>query len=168
MHGAATTQRRSRRSSRSSTSDLPYRGPIPDLFSPPAHSLAWSYLHTGAGAKAARLLAAASRECSTARAEGQVPGSGRLQLCAEVELLRGNIEPALDGLEHAIRAGWRDYYLQERDPYWTSVASHTRYRDLMAKVKADVDRQRAEVQRAETNDIFLAKLDAAIAANAAQ
>ena len=146
--------------------DSPYNGPIPDLFSPPAHSLAWSYLHTGADARAARLLAAASRECSTARAEGQVPGSGRLQLCAEVELLRGNIEPALDGLEQAIQAGWRDYYVQEHDPYWASVASHPRYRALIAKVKADVDRQRAEVQRAETNEIFLAKLDAAIVAAA--
>jgi len=144
--------------------DSPYQGPVPDLVSPPAHSLAWSYLHTGADAKATRLLAAASRECSTMRAEGQVPGSGRLQLCAEVELLRGNIEPALDGLEEAFRAGWRDYYVQERDPYWASVASHPRYRALMAKVKADVDRQRADVQRAEAHEVFLAKLDAAIAA----
>ena len=79
-------------------------------------------------------------------AEGQVPGSGHLQLCADVELLRGNIEPALDGLEQAIQAGWREYYLQEHDPYWASIANHPRYRTLMAKVKADVDRQRAEVQ----------------------
>jgi hypothetical protein len=109
------------------------------------------------------LLAAASRECSTARAERQVPGSASLQRCAEAELLRGNIETALDGLEQAIEAGWRGYYVQERDPYWTSVANHTRYRALMARVKADVDRQRAAVQRAETNEVFLAKLDAAIA-----
>ena len=99
-------------------------------------------------------------------AEGQVPGSGHLQLCADVELLRGNIEPALDGLEQAIQAGWREYYLQEHDPYWASIANHPRYRTLMAKVKADVDRQRAEVQRAETNEVFLAKLDATIAAAA--
>ena len=54
--------------------DSPYHGPIPDLFSPPAHSLAWSYLHTGAGDTAARLFAAASRESHRA---GRRPGSGQ-------------------------------------------------------------------------------------------
>jgi hypothetical protein len=83
--------------------------------------------------------------------------------CAEVELLSGNIEAALDGLERAIEAGWRGYYVRERDPYWASAAGHPRYRALMAKVKAEVDRQRAEVQRAKPGEEFLVKLDAAIA-----
>lgn len=81
-----------------------------------------------------------------------------------MELLRGNIEPALDGLELAIEAGWRGYYVKERDPYWASGAKDPRYRALMAKVKADVDRQRAEVQRVDPGEAFLAQLDAAIAA----
>jgi TolB-like protein len=134
------------------------------LFGSPAHALAWAYLNTGAEAKAARLLAAASGECSTARAEGRFRDSEHVHRCAEVELLRGNIESALDGLELAIEAGWRGYYVRERDPYWASAASHPRYRALMAKVKADVDRQRAEVQRVDPGEAFLARLDAAIAA----
>jgi tetratricopeptide (TPR) repeat protein len=145
--------------------DSPYQGgPSLVLFGSPAHALAWAYLNTGAEAKAARLLAAASRECRTAQAEGRFRDSEHLHRCAEVELLRGNIESALDGLELAIEAGWRGYYLRERDPYWASAASHPRYRALMTKVKADVDRQRAEVQRVDPAEAFLAKLDAAIAA----
>jgi hypothetical protein len=38
----------------------------------------------------------------------------------------------------------------------------------MAKVKADVDRQRAEVARLDKQDNFGAKLDAALAARARQ
>jgi hypothetical protein len=67
-------------------------------------------------------------------------------------------------LEQAVEVGWRDYYLRERDPYWTSVAEHPRYRALMARVKADVDRQRAEVHRIDTSEDFSGKLDAAVAA----
>ena len=83
-----------------------------------------------------------------------------------MELLRGDIEQALDGLEQAIQAGWRAYYLQEHDPYWASVANDPRYRALMAKVKADVDRQRDEVQRLNPTEEFLAQLDAALTATA--
>jgi TolB-like protein/Tfp pilus assembly protein PilF len=145
--------------------DSPYRWPNPDLVSPPAHSLAWSYLHTGADAKAEHLLAAAARECG-AQTTSLSPGGERLQICAEMELLRGDIEQALDGLEQAIQAGWRAYYLQEHDPYWASVANDPRYRALMAKVKADVDRQRDEVQRLNPTEEFLAQLDAALTATA--
>jgi len=139
---------------------------MPGGFSHGGHALAWGYLHTGADTKAARLLAAEARECSSARAAGRPSDSWDLYRCAETELLRGNIEQALSIFERAIDAGWRDYYLRERDPYWASVANDGRYRALMAKVKADVDRQRADVQRIDARDDFFAKLDAAIAAKA--
>ena len=126
--------------------DSPYRRAHTDLFSPPAHALAWSYLHTGADAKAAHLLAG----CVTGMHAPRGPkarGLKRLQLCAEVELLRGNIDRALDGLEQAIQAGWREhYYGQEGTRTGLRLRDHPRYRALMAKVKADVDRQRAEVR----------------------
>jgi TolB-like protein len=141
---------------------------MPGGLSHGGHALAWAYLRTGAAAKAARLLAAEARECSSALAAGRPRESWDLYRCAETELLRGNIEPALAIFEQAIDAGWRDYYLRERDPYWASVAKDRRYRALMEKVKADVDRQRAEVQRIDASDGFLAKLDATIAGSAAR
>jgi tetratricopeptide (TPR) repeat protein len=145
--------------------DSPYSSEVPNSsYSPAAHWLAWSYLRTDAGAKAPELLAAASRECSRELAEGRLRDSWNLHRCAEVELLRGDVEGALSGLTQAIEAGWREYYVKGRDPFWASVANNPRYRALMANVKADVDRQRAEVQRADAGEDFFAKLDAAIAA----
>ena len=146
--------------------EFPGRSVIPNSFIHGAHALAFSYMHTGADAKANRLLAAEARECSGLRADGRLRDSFDLHRCAQTELLLGNVEQALAGLEKAVEAGWRDYYVHERDPLWASVASDPRYRALMAKVKADVDRQRAEVRRIDASERFIEKLDAAIAAKA--
>ena len=146
--------------------EFPGRSVIPGSFIHGAHALAFSYMHTGADAKAERLLATEARECSGLRADGRLRDSFDLHRCAQTELLLGNVEQALAGLEKAIEAGWREYYLHERDPLWASVASDPRYRALMAKVKADVDRQRAEVRRIDASERFIEKLDAAIAAKA--
>ena len=146
--------------------EFPGRSVFPNSFIHGAHALAFSYMHTGADAKAERLLATEARECSGLRADGRLRDSFDLHRCAQTELLLGNVEQALAGLEKAIEAGWREYYLHERDPLWASVASDPRYRALMAKVKADVDRQRAEVRRIDASERFIEKLDAAIAAKA--
>lgn len=146
--------------------DSPGSTVMPGSFIHGAHALVWSYLHTGADAKASRLLAAEARECSSLRTDGRLRDSFDLHRCAQTELLRGNVEQAFAGLEKAVEAGWREYYVRERDPLWASVASDPRYRALMAKVKADVDRQRAEVRRIDASERFIEKLDAAIAAKA--
>jgi TolB-like protein len=146
--------------------DSPGSTVMPGSFIHGAHALAWPYLKTGADAKANRLLAAEARECSGLRVEGRLRDGFNQHRCAQTELLRGNAEAALGGLEKAVDAGWRDYYLRERDPMWASVASDPRYRALMAKVKADVDRQRAEVRRIDASERFIEKLDVAIAAKA--
>lgn len=146
----------------------PYELPQPSAaYSPALHMLAWSYLQTGADAKAARLLASAQRYCRGEQADGRSRDSASLFQCAEVEVLLGHLEPALDGLERAIDAGWREAYVRERDPLWAAASGHPRFHALMAGVKADVDRQRTEVQRAMPAKEFLAKLDAAIARQAA-
>jgi len=146
--------------------EFPGRTVISGSFINGAHALAFSYMHTGADAKANRLLAAEARECSRQRADGRLRDSFDLHRCAETELLLGDVEQALAGLKKAVEAGWRDYYLHERDPLWTSVASDPRYRALTLKVKADVDRQRAEVSRIDARERFMEKLDAAIATKA--
>jgi hypothetical protein len=81
-----------------------------------------------------------------------------------VELLRGNTEAALAGLEQAIEAGWREYYVREHDPVWARLATEPRYRASMERVKADVDRQRAEFERTAPASEVLAQIDAGIEA----
>jgi hypothetical protein len=46
------------------------------------------------------------------------------------------------------------------------VQDRPAYRVLIEKVKADIDRQRAEVQRIDAREDFAAKVDAARAASA--
>lgn len=126
-----------------------------------AHALAWSYLHTGARAKGEALLAKLWALCQVELASVPSPDSDLLHYCAETALLKGDREPALDLFERAVAAGWREYYLREHDPYWASVQNDARYRALMARVKADVDREAAEIARADATEDLAAKVDAA-------
>ena len=129
------------------------------------HALAWSYLRTGADAKANRILAALARECRAEVADDRNGAhSDVLHYCAQNALLMGDTTQALALFERAIEAGWRDYYRRRNDPYWGALADDPRYLTLMARVKADVDRQRAEVERIDATDDFEARLDAAEAA----
>jgi tetratricopeptide (TPR) repeat protein len=135
---------------------------LPDTDGP--HALAWSYLHTGERAKADRILSDLLEKCRSDVDDRQRPvASNVLHRCAETALFVGNTERALELLERAIEAGWRDYYVRRKDPYWAPLESDPRYRALMATVKADIDRQRAEVEHIDATDGFKAKLDAAMA-----
>jgi hypothetical protein len=53
--------------------------------------------------------------------------------------------------------------VRRKDPYWAPLENDPRYRALMATVRTDIDRQRAEVERIDATDGFKAKLDAAMA-----
>ena len=127
------------------------------------HALAWAYLNSGAGAKAETLLSAIWRRCQAERNEGVSHDSGLLHYCAETALLRGDRDRALELLEQAVTAGWREYYIRQHDPYWAALENDPRYRALMARVKADVDRQAVEIARLDVAEDLVAKVDAAVA-----
>ena len=131
------------------------------------HGLAWAYLQTGAKDKAERLLAALSGVCDQRLDAGRGRQPTLLQRCAQTELLRGHHDRALDLLEQAVDAGWRGYYVRQTDPFWAAVAADPRYRGLMARVKADVDRQRADTRSIDAREDLGAIADAEIAAGAA-
>jgi hypothetical protein len=129
------------------------------------HALAWSYLRTGADAKANRILSTLAEQCRAKVADDRSPARGNLlHYCAENALLMGDTGQALALLERAVEAGWRDYYRRRNDPFWAALEDDPRYRALMARVKADVDRQRGEVERIDATDGFVARLDAVVAA----
>jgi TolB-like protein/predicted Zn-dependent protease len=141
---------------------LSQAGPDPQLDGP--HALAWSYLRTGATAKATTLLSGLWQQCQAETADGQRRNGQLLHYCAETALLSGNVDVALTWLERAVAAGWRDYYLRLNDPYWAALEADPRYRAQMAIVRKDIDRQRAEVARIDAAEDFVAKVDAAMAA----
>jgi TolB-like protein len=127
------------------------------------HALAWAYRHTGQEAKATQLLESAARRCEELRSAGRLQDSLVIHRCAETELLRGNRERALAGIEQAVAAGWRDYYMRIADPYWTAVQDEPRFRRLMEQVRADIARQRAVVEKDRPVEKVIAQLDAAAA-----
>ena len=125
------------------------------------HSLAWSYQQTGMPDRARPLLESLERELEEKERLGLLHKSNDLFFYARNALLMGENDPALERLERAVEAGWRDYYVQHHDPRWAPLIDNPRYQALMAEVKADVDRQRAEVERMDAEEDFVARLDAA-------
>jgi TolB-like protein/Tfp pilus assembly protein PilF len=130
-------------------------------------AIAWAYLCTGARDEAMRLLGPViERERDQAEA-------GRLHLGYDLYghalavLLSGDQEGALELLARAADAGWRGYYGIRRDPRWDAVRETPEFQAIMARLKADIDAQRAQVEAIEAEDDFEARLDAAIEAKAA-
>jgi hypothetical protein len=80
---------------------------------------------------------------------------------AQTAVLVGDKDLAILRLGQAVEAGWRDYYSLSNDPRWKSVADDPRFKRLMATVKADVDAQRAQLERVEATDGTVARIDAA-------
>jgi len=123
------------------------------------HSLAWSYAQTGVPEKGRSILKSLEQQIEERQRLGLLHMSNDLFFYARNALLMGDHDVAIERLERAVKAGWRDYYIQRHDPRWAPLADHPRYQSLMAEVKADVDRQRAEVERIDAEEDFVAKFD---------
>jgi hypothetical protein len=129
-------------------------------------ALAWAYLKTGQAERAGPIMAEIEDEFEKLKREGtlffafrETPYGYALNAA-----LQGDNERALDRLEAIIDAGWRLYYLNQSDPRWGTLRDDPRFQVLMEKVKADVDRQRVELESAEPHEAFVARLDAIRAA----
>jgi adenylate cyclase len=126
------------------------------------HALAWAYLNSGATDRAHRILRELERRYREREARGWLHMSVDLALFAQNAVLAGDKELAIERLRQAIEAGWRDYYSVSSDPRWRALSNEPRFKELMANVKADVDAQRAQLQRVEDKDDFVARLDSAL------
>jgi TolB-like protein len=122
-------------------------------------ALAWAYAQLGARDEAEQLLRPLEEAVQQLREQGLAHSSGDLFNAAQTALQLGERDLALDRFEAAVRAGWRQYYRYYRHPIWAALADNPRYQALMAEVKADVDRQRAEVMRIDAEEDFPALLD---------
>jgi hypothetical protein len=132
----------------------------------PLSTLAWAYLQAGDPAAAAALLGSLDRDYREREAAGRLHLSGDLADCALNTLLLGEPERALELLARAADAGWRGYYAAQRDPRWNAVRARPEFQTIMADVKADLDRQRAQLEAIDAEDDFIARYEAALALHA--
>ena len=123
---------------------------------PRSQTLAWSYIATGQRDKADRLLRELDVMLTDIDSAGQLHRSDQLHVYALNAVLMEKPELALERLRRAVDAGWLEYYVTKSDPRWGSLADNPTYQALMAEVKADVDRQRAEIERIEAEEDFAA------------
>jgi TolB-like protein/Tfp pilus assembly protein PilF len=127
------------------------------------HALAWSYQQSGAPEMATALLELLAQDFRRRQAAGRLHLSDDLAEFALNTLLRGDTERALDLLAQAEAAGWRGYYAALQDPRWDAARAAPEFKAILARVKSDLDAQRAEVEAIDAEDNFIARLDAAIA-----
>jgi hypothetical protein len=135
------------------------------------HALAWTYLQRGDKTRAVALLEPLASELQVEHAAGRLRGidlhsgylSGTLAGYALTVLMLGNEAAALDLLEEAVEGGWRGYYVLRRDPRWAPLRDEPRFKAILARIKADVDAQRAQIEARDAEDDFVAQFDAALA-----
>jgi TolB-like protein/Tfp pilus assembly protein PilF len=115
-------------------------------------ALAWAYIQTGNGEQSRSLLDAVEQRFAEISESEQSTSSHILYEAARNAVLLGNHDLALERLEQAVEAGWRAYDINSHDPRWDALAADPRYQSLISVVKADVARQRAEVERIDAGD----------------
>ena len=101
------------------------------------------YLHrAGRTAEAAKILDAILAANRTSLVAG-ADGSTMFMQNAAVHALRGETAAALDELERAYAAGWRDGRTLAIDPFFASMRAEARFTQLLSRIEADVAAMRA-------------------------
>ncbi|HEX7087147.1 MAG TPA: protein kinase [Vicinamibacterales bacterium] len=104
----------------------------------------------GESRRAAELAAEAERYARARIAGGDDSPVQRVELAATAAL-RGETDPALEWLERAFEAGYRDYGVLARDPMFRSLGGNPRFIDLLDRIRRDVQAQR---ERARTRGLL--------------
>jgi tetratricopeptide (TPR) repeat protein len=131
-------------------------------------SLAWASLQTGEKDRAQTIIRIMQDKYSSAQKLGRLHLSSDLAGFALTAQLAGNSKLALERMQSAVNAGWRDYYLFRHDPRWASVRDEPGFVELMAFVKENIDRQRTEQEGIDASEDFEAQLASAMADHASR
>jgi tetratricopeptide (TPR) repeat protein len=68
---------------------------------------------------------------------------------AAISAIEGNTKEANAWLQTAIAAGYRDYYVAQRDPWLDNLRNDKQYKQIMAQLKAKLDAMRKKVEEME-------------------
>jgi tetratricopeptide (TPR) repeat protein len=112
----------------------------------------------------ARRLANEAGSTLDARIEAMGPGLEATQ--KEIALnrwLRGDTEGAVEAFRKSVDAGWLHLYDAREDPLWREFFQIADFGDELRAVEAELERQRAVVEAADTKDDFGDVVDAFLA-----
>jgi tetratricopeptide (TPR) repeat protein len=108
-------------------------------------------LHKRGESARSKLLASEAERYTRERiAAGDDTPFQRIELAA-VAALRGEADAALEWLERAFEAGYRDYGFLERDPIFRPLANDARFGRVLDRMRRDVEAQR---ERARTRGLL--------------
>ena len=105
---------------------------------------AFLFLQSGARERAQPLIDAALAFNRDATASGDRSYGPPLENAA-LAVLRGERVTALDELEHAERAGWRDGVIIRRDPLLAPLAGDVRFAQTVQRIERDVQEMRGRI-----------------------
>jgi serine/threonine-protein kinase len=92
----------------------------------------------GQQGRAAALWSEALAADSADLAKGHDNPDRPLEIAA-IHAVRGETGAALEWLERGYEAGWRDYRITRRDPFFASLREEPRFRTLLARMESDVN-----------------------------
>lgn len=111
---------------------------------------AYALQKRGETGRASALAAEAERYAQERIADGDDSPVQRVELAA-TSAMRGESDQALEWLERAFEAGYRDYGTLERDPIFRPLGGDPRFLDLLDRIRRDVQTQR---ERARTRGLL--------------
>ncbi len=116
--------------------------------------LAYAHKQSGNDERAEEIIEHVAQALNRREQEDGYRSPESLGLIFQSHAVARNADAALDALETAIDSGWRDYYWVINDFRWAWLRDNPRFRNLMARVKADIDAQRAKVERIDAEQDF--------------
>jgi tetratricopeptide (TPR) repeat protein len=124
--------------------------------------LAWAHQRTGDTERANAILDRLDADLQMRADAGQLRTASLLSVFAQNAVLRGECEVAIERLQRATEAGWRDCFRPLHDPRWEALRTEPALEALIGAVKADVDAQRDDVVRSDARDDFRARFARAL------
>jgi TolB-like protein len=131
------------------------------------HALAWAWLQTGRREQARGMLLLLDAHFAARQREGRLHLSEDIFTYARNALLLGETDRALELFDQAAAAGWREYHALEHDPRWDALREEPRFVESIARIKSDIDGQRARMTEIDATDDFATRLDTVLAAKKA-